>query len=154
MVKPKNKDKKKNIKYEPVEDSKPKFSSKTYYYIIGAILIVIVLVLLSSIGRSQPTPKPPTIIKKEPELPKEPSLDYAILEEYSRPKPMFTQGFVFYKNELIESTGVYGMGVMQYLKFDEEKKEVYATNTQKIPDSYFGEGCDVIEDGEGNPLVY
>ena len=67
---------------------------------------------------------------------------------------MFTQGLVFYNNDLIESTGVYGQSVMQILRFDEKSKEVYAEGAQKIPDKYFGEGCDVIEDEKGEPLVY
>lgn len=63
---------------------------------------------------------------------------------------MNSQGFLF-KNEntLIQSGGLYGSSKLRYLSFTNLTVE----KEYKLPQKYFGEGCDLISEEEGD-FVY
>ena len=61
------------------------------------------------------------------------------------------QGFLFKDNNtLIQSGGLYGQSTLRYLYLNNltVQKEV------KLNESYFGEGCDLIHEIDGNDYVY
>ena len=53
-------------------------------------------------------------------------------------------------NRLIESAGMYGGSVIQFINLDDMNIE----NQHKLESRYFAEGADFVQDEKGNKLVY
>jgi glutamine cyclotransferase len=74
------------------------------------------------------------------ELP--PILGYRVVAEYDHDSRAFTQGLVYYRGFLYESTGRYGASSVRKLKLD--TAQVVAE--RRLPARYFGEGLTVAGD--------
>ena len=86
-----------------------------------------------------------------------PSLGYRVLAEYPHDGQAFTQGLVYYRGHLYESTGRYGESSVR--KVDLETGAVVSLRT--LPKRFFGEGLTVAGDRliqltwrEGTGFVY
>lgn len=74
--------------------------------------------------------------------PQTPSISYTVVSTYPHDTSYFTQGFEFYKGDIIEGTGMEGRSkLVQYnLETGEVKKKI------DLPASSFGEGVTVFRD--------
>lgn len=68
------------------------------------------------------------------------SSDYEIVAEFVRPDLGYTEGLSFKDGLLVESTGNYGDSRVQYMRLNEDTKEVEIIKKFSLPSEYFGEG--------------
>ncbi len=71
-----------------------------------------------------------------------PSLDWKFVERIEHDKTSYTQGLIYYKDYLYESTGLYGKSTLQKIN----PKTGVVLKKESIPASYFGEGITIFED--------
>jgi len=69
-------------------------------------------------------------------------LGYRVVAEYAHDTQAFTQGLVFYRGFLYESTGRYGVSSVRKLELDTAK----VVAQRRLPARYFGEGLTVAGD--------
>lgn len=85
------------------------------------------------------------------------NLSYEVVAEYPHSTDAFTQGLIYYRGQLIESTGLYGSSSVRYLDIRTGKK----TKHTKIDKQFFAEGIARLGDElalltwqSGNVFVY
>lgn len=127
-------------------------------YILGGLgLLIIFFILIASHFQGSEIETPPTPHKKKVKLEefKDSTGKTLILQQrYSRERLFYTQGLFFFKNGLVESSGLYGDSYIHFLKLDKTKKTISVELSKKLKDSFFGEGCDIIKSKNGKDQIY
>ena len=102
------------------------------------LFFLFALYFLSSCGGSE---NPPTGAEDNSNPPP-PVLSYNIVKVYPHDTSSYTEGLIWYNNELYESAGSYNKSKL----FKSDIATAKASNTVKLDDKYFGEGIAILND--------
>ena len=92
----------------------------------------------------------PEIVEQLEEAP------YEVLGVYKRNDPSFVQGLYWdtQSGRLVESTGLYGKSITQWLSVDEKKKNIRSELSVPFPAKQFGEGIAPLDDNRFIELTW
>ena len=128
----------------PSTDESNLTNLKNRAMILLIFLFIIFLFYLLITGSFSSKKKAKVSISGLIEITEENGHSFTILDEYFRNSKHYTQGLVFFRNLLIESTGEYSHSNLHYLSINKYEKSVSVTNTTNLDSIEYGQGCDVV----------